>query len=119
PEAFRKSFEDALKTQKGTEAAETRESLRIQMAGAVEGMKPLPDMPMAILTSMQPKSDARYVNQTARGYAEWRAMHEEWFNRSSNAVHIETSRAGHHIMDDEPQLVIEAVRFVVDRIRAQ
>jgi len=46
-------------------------------------------------------------------------MHEEWFNQSSNAMHIQTSKAGHHIMDDEPQLVIEAVRFVLDRIRAQ
>ena len=119
PEAFRKSFEDLLKTQKGAEAAETRESLRIQMAGTVEGMKPLPDIPMAILTSMQPKQNAQYVNQTARGYAEWRAMHEEWFDRSSNALHIETSKAGHHIMDDEPQLVIEAVRFVLDRVRTQ
>ena len=119
PEAFRKSFEDSLKTQKGAEAAETRESLRIQMAGAVEGMKPLPDIPMAILTSMQPKPNAQYVNQTARGYAEWRAMHEDWFNRSSNAMHIETSKAGHHIMDDEPQLVIDAVRFVLERVRTQ
>jgi Predicted hydrolases or acyltransferases (alpha/beta hydrolase superfamily) len=119
PDAFRKSFEDLLKTQKGAEAAETRESLRIQMAGTVEGIKPLPDMPMAILTSMQPNQNAQYVNQSVRGYAEWRAMHEEWFNRSSNAMHIETSKAGHHIMDDEPELVIEAIRFVLDRVRTQ
>ena len=119
PDAFRKSFEDALRTQKGAEAAETRESLRIQVAGSVEGMKPLPDIPIAILTSMQPKPNAKYVNQTSRGYNEWRAMHEDWFNRSSNALHIETSRSGHHIMDDEPQLVVVAVKFVVDRIRTR
>src|SRR5215468_1851208 len=107
PEAFRKSFEESLKTKKGAEAAETRESLRIQMAGSVNGMKALPDIPMAILTSMQPKPNAQYVNQTPRGYNEWRAMHEEWFNRSTNAIHIETSRSGHHIQDDEPQLVVD------------
>ena len=119
PEAFRKSFEESLKTKKGAEAAETRESLRIQMAGSVEGMKQLPDIPMAILTSMQPKANASYVNQTSRGYSEWRAMHEEWFNRSTNAIHIETSRSGHHIQDDEPQLVVDAIRFVLDRVRTQ
>jgi pimeloyl-ACP methyl ester carboxylesterase len=119
PEAFRKSFEENLRTQKGAEAAETRESLRIQIAGAVEGMKPLPDIPMAILTSMQPKQSAQYVNQTTRGYNEWRAMHEEWFNRSTNAIHIETSKSGHHIHDDEPQLVVDSIRFVLDRVRAK
>jgi pimeloyl-ACP methyl ester carboxylesterase len=119
PEAFRKSFEDNIKTQKPAEAAETRESLRIQMAGVVEGMKPLPDIPMAILTSMKINPKPQYVNQTARGYNEWRSMHEEWFNRSTNAIHIQTSKSGHHIQDDEPQLVIDSIRFVLDRTRTK
>ena len=49
----------------------------------------------------------------------WRAMHEEWFRRSHNGLHIVTTRSGHHIQDDEPQLVIEAIRFVLDRVRTQ
>jgi pimeloyl-ACP methyl ester carboxylesterase len=119
PEAFRRSFEDNIKTQKPAEAAETRESLRIQMAGNVEGMRPLPDIPMAILTSMKINPKPQYVNQTARGYNEWRSMHEEWFNHSTNAIHIETSKSGHHIQDDEPQLVVDAIRFVLDRTRTK
>lgn len=119
PGAFRDFFESRLKTLKGAEADESRESLRIQMAGAVEGLAPLPDIPIAVLTSMKVDPAPQYVNQTAQGHEEWRAMHEEWFRRSRNGLHIVTTRSGHHIQDDEPQLVIEAIRFVLDHVRTQ
>lgn len=119
PEQFRVSFAEKIRNDKGAEADEDRESLRIQNAGAVEGMKPLPDIPIAVLTSMKVNPNPQYVNQTARGYQAWRAMHEEWFRRSSNGLHIVTARSGHHIQEDEPQLVIEAIKFVLDQVRTQ
>ncbi|HEX4824027.1 MAG TPA: alpha/beta fold hydrolase [Candidatus Polarisedimenticolaceae bacterium] len=119
PAAFRSFFEEKLKTLKGAEAAETRETMRIQAAGAVEGMKPLPDIPIAVLTSMKVDPNPQTVNQTAAGHEAWRAMHDEWFRQSRNGEHIETTRSGHHIQDDEPQLVLGAIRFVVDRVRTQ
>ena len=36
-----------------------------------------------------------------------------------NGIHIETTRSGHGIQDDEPELVLMAIRFVLDRVRAQ
>lgn len=119
PAEFRTSFEERLRSVKGAEADETRESLRIQTAGAVDGLKPLPDIPIAVLTSMKTDAAPQYVNQTPQGHDAWRAMHEEWFRRSRNGLHIVTTRSGHHIQDDEPQLVIEAIRFVLDHIRTQ
>jgi pimeloyl-ACP methyl ester carboxylesterase len=120
PSAFRAFFEDRLKTLKpGAEADETRETMRIQAAGAVEGLTPLPDIPLAVLTSMKVAPAPQYVNQTAQGHEAWRAMHEEWFRRSHNGLHIVTTRSGHAIQDDEPQLVIGAIRFIVDRVRTQ
>lgn len=117
PAEFRAFFEEKLRSLKGAEADETRESVRIQTAGAVEGLKPLPDIPIAVLTSMKVDPSPQFVNQTAQGHDAWRAMHEEWFRRSRNGLHIVTSRSGHHIQDDEPQLVIEAIRFVLDHVR--
>jgi len=119
PAQFRASFEEKIRNDKGADADEDRESLRIQNAGAVSGMKPLPDIPIAILTSMKVPTTAQYVNQTPQGYEAWRTMHDEWFRRSSNGLHIVTARSGHHIQDDEPQLVIEAIRFVLDRVKTQ
>ena len=119
PGAFRASFDSVLKTlPPGAEAEEIRETVRIQAAGAVEGMAPLPDIPLAVLTSMKSDSNATYVNGTARGHEVWRALHEEWFRRSRNAIHIETTRSGHDIQATEPGLVLQAIRFVLDRVRA-
>jgi pimeloyl-ACP methyl ester carboxylesterase len=118
PAAFRASFDDQLRADPdGPGADEIRETMRIQAAGAVEGMKPLPDLPIAVLTSMKSDPAATYVNGTPRGHEVWRAMHDEWFQRSRDGVHLETSRSGHHIQDDEPQLVVDAIQFVLDRVR--
>jgi len=117
PNTFRTFFEDKLKTMKpGAEADETRETVRIQAAGAIEGLAPLPDIPIAVLTSMKVAPTPQSVNQTAQGYEAWRAMHEEWFRRSHNGLHIVTTRSGHAIQDDEPQLVVDAIKFVVARV---
>jgi len=118
PGQFRAFFDSLLRTMPpGAQAAETRETVRIQAAGAVEGMKPLPDIPIAVLTSMKADPNATYVNGTARGHELWREMHDEWFRRSTNGMHIETTRSGHPIQRDEPRLVVEAVEFVLSRVR--
>ncbi|HEY1953240.1 MAG TPA: alpha/beta fold hydrolase [Gemmatimonadaceae bacterium] len=120
PRKFRQYFDSVLAGMKpGPEAAETRETVRIQAAGTVPGLTPLPDIPMAIVTSMRSDESAPYVNGTARGHEIWRALHDEWFRRSRNAIHIQTTRSGHGIQDDEPALVAMAIRFVLDRVRAQ
>jgi pimeloyl-ACP methyl ester carboxylesterase len=118
PSQFRAFFDSLLATlPAGAESAEIRETMRIQAAGTVEGLSPLPDIPIAVLTSMKVDSTSRYVNATARGHEVWRALHDEWFRRSRNGIHIETSRSGHGIQSDEPQLVISAIRFVLDEVR--
>jgi len=120
PGQFRAYFDSVLKTMKpGAEADETRETVRIQAAGTVEGLTPLPDIPLAVLTSMKPSPNPTYVNQTVRGHELWRAMHEEWAQRSTYAEHVVTAQAGHSIQEDQPELVINAIQFVLDRLRTR
>ena len=120
PRQFREYFDSVLAhLPPGAQAAETRETVRIQAEGTVPGLEPLPDIPIAVLTSMQSDESAPYVNGTARGHEVWRALHDDWFRRSRNGIHIETTRSGHGIQDDEPDLVTMAIRFVLDRVRAR
>ena len=120
PREFRVFYDSVLKhLAPGAEAAEIRETVSIQAKGSVSGLKPLPDIPIAVLTSMRSDESSVYVNGTARGHEVWRALHDEWFRRSRNGIHIETTRSGHGIQDDEPALVAMAIRFVLDRVRAQ
>lgn len=120
PPAFRHVFDSmATHTPSGPRAAEIQETMKIQAAGTVPGLTPLPDIPMAIITSMRSNDSSQYINDTRRGHDLWRAMHEEWFRRSRNAIHIVTTRSGHDIAGDEPALVEMGIRFVLDRVRSQ
>ncbi len=120
PAAFRAYFDSMLATMPPSpQAAEIRETVRIQAAGSVEGLTPLPDIPIAVITSMRADSTSRYVNGTAHGHEVWRALHDEWFRRSKNGIHVVTTRSGHDVQNSEPQLVIDAIRFVLDRVRAK
>jgi pimeloyl-ACP methyl ester carboxylesterase len=117
PRAFRAYFDSVLATlPRGAVANETRETLHIQSSGTTPGLRPLPDIPIAVLTSMKSDESSPYVNGTARGHVVWRALHEEWFRQSRNGIHIETTRSGHDIQVDEPGLVEMAIRFVMDRV---
>ena len=118
PAAFRRFYDSVLKTMPaGPEAAEVRETVRIQAAAAVEGLTPLPDIPIAVITSMKADAKAVYVNGRPEGHVVWRALHDEWFQRSRNGLHIETTHSGHDTQHEEPQLVTEAIQFVLDRVR--
>jgi pimeloyl-ACP methyl ester carboxylesterase len=120
PAQFRESFESRLASlSPGPEASEIRETMRIQAAGSVPGMVPLPDLPIAVVTSMKADPSSPYVNASVRGHEIWRSLHDEWFRRSTNGLHIVTARSGHDIQAEEPQLVIDAIRFVLDRVRAR
>ncbi|HXT16549.1 MAG TPA: alpha/beta hydrolase [Gemmatimonadaceae bacterium] len=120
PEKFRQYYDSLIPTIRSVPAAaETRETVKIQADGAVPGLTPLPDIPIAVLTSMKSDESAPYVNGTARGHVVWRALHDEWFQRSRNGMHLETTHSGHGIQDDEPELVAMAIRFVLDRVRAK
>ena len=116
PSAFAAYFDTLLPQKSGAEAEELRESIRIQAAGAVAGLRPVPDIPIAVLTSMQVPAKPAYVNQTAQGHVLWRAMHEEWLRGSHNALHLVTDQSGHAMEDDVPDLIVQAVHFVVDRV---
>jgi hypothetical protein len=67
------------------------------MTSAVEGMKPLPEIPIAILTRIKVDPTPQFVNHTAQGNDVWRAVHEGWFRQSRDGLHIVTKRSGHHI----------------------
>ena len=118
PGAFRRFYDSVLKTMPdGPQAAEVRETVRIQGAGTVDGLTPLPDIPIALITSMKADPKAPYVNGRPEGHVVWRALHDEWFQRSRNGLHIETTHSGHDTQHEEPQLVIDAVQFVLDRVK--
>lgn len=74
-------------------------------------MAKMPNVPMVVMTSTRSKSDDyRKV---------WRDLHSELFQAASNGMHIVTDRAGHAIYIDDPDLVVNAIYWVIDAVRKE
>ena len=49
----------------------------------------------------------------------WRELHDEWFATTSRALRIVSARTGHDVVGDQPALIVDAVRFVINEVRSQ
>ncbi len=61
----------------------------------------------------QPDDSKRHV----RGLEIWNELQKDLANRSTNGRQIIAEKAGHVIQLDEPKLIINAVRAVVEAVR--
>jgi hypothetical protein len=48
----------------------------------------------------------------------WRQLHSEWSERSTSSLHVVSARTEHYVMNDQPALIVDAVKFVLDQVRA-
>ena len=85
----------------------------------------LGDRPLVVLTSMMPMDTTaiktlKITQEQAKAYKEeWRRMHDEEASWSSKSRHELVLDASHYIQIDRPDVVIRAVREVVDSVRAR
>lgn len=82
------------------------------------------DRPVFVLTAMKPYSAQDIADweisaeQAKQGPEMWKQMHEEIAAWSSQSLHQLVPDASHYIQFDSPDIVIAAVRSVVEQIRA-
>lgn len=80
--------------------------------------------PIFVLTAMAPiqervRSNLKMTDDQAKQFQEiWKQMHEEQASWSSQSQHQVVPDAEHYIQFDRPDVVIAAVRSVVEKIRA-
>jgi pimeloyl-ACP methyl ester carboxylesterase len=72
------------------------------------------NLPLVVLTRTPPSA----TNQDERLNV-WQELQRELATRSPQAEHIVAAKSGHYIQNDEPSLVIEAVRRVVAKAARQ
>ena len=71
---------------------------------------PLPDVPVAVLTSMHPGTDLMRDSPML-----WLGLHKDLVARIPGAKHIITDKVGHSIHLEQTDLVVDAIRDVVNR----
>jgi pimeloyl-ACP methyl ester carboxylesterase len=72
----------------------------------------MPDVPMVAITGMKPDRPPEQLKVI-------RELHEELLASTTHGRHILTNKSGHNVLSSEPDLVVTAVRSVVDAARAQ
>jgi pimeloyl-ACP methyl ester carboxylesterase len=81
---------------------------------------PLPDVPMIVIARDKadqlpgPPMDAATIQQAEQI---WRAAQAELASQVSDGTLIVATGSGHSIQFDQPQVVIDAIRAILDKVR--
>ncbi|NNG24030.1 alpha/beta fold hydrolase [Telluria aromaticivorans] len=93
--------------------AELRSVQAVLDSGKLPFAGALPDVPVAVLTSVQKREQPQLFLETPAAVQVWRGLHERFFRSFSNGSHIVTAESGHNIHQEQPQLVVSAVEGVI------
>jgi pimeloyl-ACP methyl ester carboxylesterase len=74
---------------------------------------PLPDVPMAVITSTQTG-----LGPGAEGKAAWRDLQAEIFRPTTYGMQIVTDRSSHLVPLDQPNMVVDAIEWVLNAVRS-
>ena len=76
----------------------------------IELIPELPTIPIAVFTSML-KSDSDEERLQL-----WRDLHSEWTVSSKNVIWMVTDKFGHHIHQEQPELVTNIIKYINDLV---
>ena len=79
-----------------------------------EAARPLGDMPLAVLTAGSADNPA-FQREGVREV--WLELQDELAALSTNSKHVVAEKSTHYIHEDEPEIVIDAIRWVVEEVR--
>lgn len=82
--------------------------------GAFPGGGALPDIPVAVLTSLQISETPRWVGETEAGVRAKAELREELLDGLAWSRHVQTRRSGTWFHREAPDFVVEAIRDVMD-----
>lgn len=73
----------------------------------------LPDVPVVVISSMQPVEKPAFFLETAPARQVLFGLHDDFARRFRDGTHVATERSGHNVQLDEPELVIQAIEQVI------
>jgi len=70
-------------------------------------------VPVILLTAMKDDTMPAAVRKV------WAEKHEEWIAKVPGGKHLRVENSGHFIQGEQPQIVIDAIKQVVDQGRSK
>lgn len=83
------------------------------VAEDIKAAGPFPDVPVAVITAGK-----RWILDTKSWRRQWTAFQKELAALSPQGTQVVAENSGHAIQIDQPQIVIDAIREVVERARS-
>ena len=84
-----------------------------------DGVRHGGDLPFVVITAVKPcPPQVSWTCSDPAVWPVWRQLHSEWADRSTASLHVVSARTEHYVMNDQPSLIVDAVKFVLDQVRA-
>lgn len=101
-------------TQFGKTFAQESAAVSVSMSQVEQArkIKPFPDIPLIVLSSGKPDFDI-----TQDVLQKLQELHADLASESPQGIHIIARESGHAIQLDKPELVVDAIRQVVEKVR--
>jgi len=78
----------------------------------------LPNVPVIVLTSMKQDQANKTSDETYNKTREdWYNAHDQLKNGVTDFTHIQTTKSGHYIMKEEPDLIVNNIDLLIARIK--
>lgn len=78
-------------------------------------------IPVVLITGMKlempPDATEKQIEKMKANKSAWLKFHEQWLETIPGSRHIVTESSGHFVPFEEPQLVVNAIQQVVDKVR--
>ena len=88
--------------------------------GQMAGSKLPPGVPLAVLSASRWQVGAEILPEdAAAALAVWRELQADLARKSTNSSHLVVADSGHDMPFDQPAIVVEAIRAVVEAARTQ
>lgn len=90
---------------------------QITSTGVYPGSGSLPDVPAVLITAMK-QEHPQFLLHSIEGKGIWLELHEQLVSQFSDHLHVISSVSGHNVHRQHPDLVVDAIRYVLRQASA-
>lgn len=90
---------------------------RITNSGVYPFSADLPDVPASMVTAMK-QEYPQFLMHSVEGKQAWLALQSEFIGQFSDRLHIVSSVSGHNVHREQPEIVVNAIQYVMRRSEA-
>lgn len=83
--------------------------------GQLDEIRELPDLPVVVISSLRASTSPRWIGEREEGLKAKRQVHARWADASRSGVHLVTDESGHYVQREDPDLVVQAIRHLLDQ----